>query len=68
MIEILYKAALLLLGVAGMVAIVPLYVWGATGSWRAARHALWSYLRIVGSLAAVGAVAGLFMALGDWIG
>jgi len=65
MIEILYKAALLLLGVAG---IVPLYVWGATGSWRAARHALWSYLRIVGSLAAVGAVAGLFMALGDWIG
>lgn len=67
MLDFLYKAALLTLGIGCMVAIIPLYIWGATGSWRAAMHALGSYIKIMGFLLAVGGGIGLLMSLGDLI-
>lgn len=49
--------------IAAMVLIVPLMVWGGTGSWRHALHALWSYLKIMGFLALVGGGLGVIMAI-----
>lgn len=42
--------------------IVPLMIWGNTGSWRHALHALKVYLQIMAGLAAVGGGVGLLMA------
>lgn len=53
---------------AAMVAIVPLMIWGGTGSWKHAMHALRSYLWILGGLAVLGGGLGLLMVLADWIG
>lgn len=50
---------------AGMFAIVPLYVWGATGNWRHALHALKQYLGILGGLALVGGGLGVIMAIAE---
>lgn len=44
-----------------MLAIVPLWVWGATGSWRRALQAGGTYLLILFMLLAVGAGLGLLM-------
>ncbi len=49
--------------IAAMLCIVPLWIWGATGSWRHALHAGKQYWSIVAFLFAVGAVVGLAMAL-----
>lgn len=53
---------------AAMIAIVPLMIWGGTGSWKHAMHALRSYLGILGGLAVLGGGVGLLMVLADWIG
>lgn len=42
--------------IAAMVMIVPLIVWGGTGDWRHALHALKEYLRVMGAIAAVGLI------------
>lgn len=46
-------------------AIVPLMVWGGTGSWRHALHALRVYLQIIGGLALLGGGLGLVMAVAE---
>lgn len=51
---------------AAMFAIVPLMVWGGTGSWRRAVQALRQYLGVM-LLLSVGAVVGLLMALAEFI-
>jgi hypothetical protein len=55
---------LMFLGVmAGMISIIPLMVWGGSGDWRRALHALREYLAIMGAL--VGVVS--FVALAIFI-
>lgn len=50
----------------GMIAIVPLWIWGATGgNWRAALRALRSYLGILAGLVVVGGGFGLLMAVSE---
>jgi hypothetical protein len=52
-------------GIAGMLLIVPLMVWGGTGDWRHALHALLSYLKIMGGLILVGGGFGVVMAFAE---
>lgn len=42
--------------IAAMVMLVPLIVWGGTGDWRHALHALKEYLRVMGAIVAVGLI------------
>lgn len=51
--------------IAALFAIVPLMVWGGTGSWRHALHALKVYLQIMAGLAVVGGGLGLLMAVSE---
>ena len=51
--------------IACLFAIVPLMVWGGTGSWRHAVHALKQYLQIMGALALVGGGLGVLMAIAE---
>ena len=51
-----------------MFAIVPLMIWGGTGSWRHALHALRSFLGIMLGLAAVGGGLALLMVAAEYIG
>lgn len=46
-----------------MFAIVPLYVWGATGDWRHALTALRQYLKIIGAFLLIGGGVGVLMVL-----
>ncbi len=55
-------------GCAALFSIVPLMVWGGTGSWRRALSALREYLGVIGLLALVGGGVGLLMALATLIG
>ena len=48
-----------------MFAIVPLMVWGGTGSWRHAMHAFGMYLKIMLGLVVVGGGFGLAMAFAE---
>jgi hypothetical protein len=50
------------LGLAVMLCIVPLWIWGASGSWRHAMHAARQYWAILAVLVAVGGGLGLLMA------
>lgn len=52
-------------GIAGLVLIVPLMVWGGTGDWRHALHALLSYLKIMGAFVIVGGGFGVVMAFAE---
>ncbi len=64
-----WKSTLLTLAAcAAMFAIVPLMVWGGTGSWRRALEALRQYLGVLGLLALAGGGLGLLMALAEFIG
>jgi hypothetical protein len=49
----------------GMIAIVPLMVWGGTGSWRHALHALKGYAAILLGFVVVGGGLGLLMAVSE---
>lgn len=62
------KTLALLAACCAMWAIVPLMVWGGTGSWRRALEALRQYLMVLGGLALVGGGVGLIMALATLIG
>jgi hypothetical protein len=53
---------------AAMFAIVPLMIWGGTGSWRHAWEALKMYLGILGVLALIGGGLGLVMVLATIVG
>jgi hypothetical protein len=55
-------------GCLGLLAIVPLMVWGCSGSWRRALQALREYLQAMGILVALGGGTALLMMLGDFIG
>jgi hypothetical protein len=57
------QALLFVAVIAGMVSIIPLSIWLATGSIRAAWTALREYLRCMGALYAVGAVLALAAAI-----
>ena len=48
-----------------LVAIVPLMVWGGTGSWRHALHALRQYAGILIGFVVVGGGLGLVMAFSE---
>lgn len=50
---------------AGLMAIVPLMVWGGSGSWRHALHALKWYAAILGGLFAIGGGLGLLAAISE---
>lgn len=52
-------------GIGAMVLIVPLMVWGGTGDWRHALHALLSYLKIMGAFVIVGGGFGVVMAFAE---
>ena len=49
--------------IVALMAIVPLYVWGASGSWRQALRACREYLMIMGAIVGVGGGLGLLSAL-----
>jgi hypothetical protein len=49
--------------IAGMLSIVPLFIWGATGDWRHALTALRQYVKIIGAFLVIGGGLGLLMAL-----
>jgi hypothetical protein len=49
-----------------MFAIVPLMVWGGTGSWRHALHALRQYAGILLGFVVVGGGLGLLMAFSEY--
>ena len=51
--------------IAALFAIVPLMVWGGTGSWRHALHAFKSYLQIMVGLRLVGGGFGVLMAVAE---
>jgi hypothetical protein len=61
--DVLLAAAVIL----GMVAIVPLMVWGGTGSWRHALHALKEYALTMGLLAAPAVALGAAVALWEYV-
>jgi hypothetical protein len=50
---------------AALFAIVPLMVWGGTGSVRHALHALKVYLQIIGGIALLGGGLGLVLAFAE---
>lgn len=52
-------------GIAGLVLIVPLMVWGGTGDWRHAWSALKSYLKIMGAIVLIGGGVGVLMAFAE---
>ena len=49
----------------GLLAIVPLMVWGGTGSWSHALHALRQYAGIILGFVVVGGGVGLIMAFAE---
>jgi len=49
--------------IAGLLCIVPLWIWGATGNWRHAWHAGKTYWKLLGFMFAVGAGVGLIVTL-----
>ena len=51
--------------IAAMSAIIPLMVWGGTGSWRGALHAWKAWAKIMGGFAVVGGGLGLIMAISE---
>jgi hypothetical protein len=59
------KILLAAMFIAGLVLIVPLMVWGGTGDWRHALHALLSYLKIMGAFAIIGGGFGVLMAFAE---
>lgn len=56
---------LAVVSIAAMVMIVPLIVWGGTGDWRHALHALRSYLKIMGAFVLIAGGVGLTMAIAE---
>ena len=46
-----------------MLAIVPLYVWGATGDWRHALTAARQYLKILGAFVLIGGGVAVLMTI-----
>ena len=52
-------------GIGALVLIVPLMVWGGTGDWRHAMHALKSYMKIMGAFALIGGGIGIPMAIAE---
>lgn len=44
--------------IAALSMVIPLYIWGATGSWRHGLHAWKQWAQIMGCIAVVGVVAG----------
>lgn len=64
-----WQKTLALIGaLCAMWAIVPLMVWGGTGSLSRAFQALRQYLMVLGLLALAGGGVGLIMALATWLG
>lgn len=64
-----WQKTLALIGtLCAMWAIVPLMVWGGTGSLQRAFEALKQYLMVLGLLALAGGGVGLLMSLATWIG
>jgi len=49
--------------IVALLAIVPLYVWGASGSWRQALRACREYLMVMGAIVGIGGGLGLLLAL-----
>lgn len=68
MVEVLYTTAKTLAAIFVMSLIVPLIVWGGSGSWRRALEALRGWWLIVGALFAIGGGAGLLAVLMEAIG
>lgn len=63
-----WKQFLILVGTIGaMVAIVPLMVWGGTGSLSRAWDALRQYLKIMAAIVAIGGGVGLLMVLAEFM-
>lgn len=48
---------------AGLILLVPLWIWGATSDWRKAWRALSEYLMVMGAFVVVGGGLGLLAAL-----
>ena len=63
--ENLWTALKLALAVAVMSAIIPLVIWGGSGSWRGALHAWASWAKIVGGAFLVVGGFGLIMAISE---
>jgi hypothetical protein len=51
--------------IAAMSAIIPLMVWGGSGSWRHALYAWKSWAKVMGGFALVGGGLGLLMAISE---
>ena len=59
---------LALVTVVAMIAIVPLMIWGGSGSWRDALRALREYLMVLGIFAALGGGTALIAIAAEFIG
>ncbi|MGL4651242.1 MAG: hypothetical protein ACRC1H_17685 [Caldilineaceae bacterium] len=65
--EMLKTALWTALACVAVLGILPLYVWGATASWRKALQAAKEFGLVIGGLVAVGGGLGLLAALWEWL-
>ena len=53
--------------IVALLAIVPLYIWGSSASWRQALRACGEYLMVMGLIVGIGGGLGLLSALMNWL-
>lgn len=63
--ENLWTAVKTFAAITAMSAIIPLMIWGGTGSWRAGLHALASWAKIMGGMTLIFGGFGLLMAVSE---
>jgi len=66
-VEIVWFTLKLVGAIAGMSAIIPLMVWGGSGSWRHGLHAWASWAKIMGGFVLVGGGLGLITFAMEWL-
>ena len=63
--ENLWAALKLFAAIAGMSAIIPLMVWGGSGSWRHGLHAWKSWAKVMGAFLTIGGGFGILAILNE---
>jgi len=64
-VENLWTALKTLAAIAVMSSVIPLMIWGGTGSWRGALHAWASWAKIMGTMVLVVGGFGFIMAISE---
>lgn len=63
--ENLWTALKTFAAIAAMSAIIPLMIWGGSGSWRGALHAWGAWAKIMGGMALIFGGFGMIMAISE---